>query len=266
MSSYGYHASIPGSTGALESVERAVLWFGDNGQGGHYFKTANVDSTAVDSGSSPTSLLRPGLVVAKLDATNQWVEYDPDAADGSQEAAGVLIEELNMHDPVAGAAADRMFRILVRGGVHAGELTGLDYQARCQLVEKGIHFDDGINPRSPWRRTVAKTAAYTVVAADHGKLFTTAGATGAVAFTLPAIAAGLTFYFLNLEDQDMTIASAEGDNMVAINDAEADSIAFSTSSEKTGAFVGVSAVYDGTTLRWVPFNMSPGAHTITPAS
>lgn len=266
MSSHGYHAGIPGSTEAIESAERAVLWHGVDGMGGHYFKTINVDATAVDSGNSPTSLLRPGLVMGKLDATNQYVDYDPDATDGSQEAVGVLVEELYTLDPSTGSAADRMFRMLIHGGVKAGELVNLDYQARAQLVDKGIHFDDLENPRLDWKRVNTQASDYTIVAANNRHLFSTAGASGGVTFTLPAIAAGLTFYFLNLEDQNMTIASAEGDNLVAINDAEADSVAFSTSSEKVGALLGITALYDGSTLRWVPFNLSPGAHTVTPAS
>ena len=80
---------------------------------------------------------------------------------------------------------------------------------------------------------VAKTASYTVTAAESGTLFTTTGATGAVEFTLPSKAAGLHFWFFNTVDQNMTVTADAVDTIVTFNDAAADSVATSTSSEKT---------------------------------
>lgn len=96
-----------------------------------------------------------------------------------------------------------------------------------------------------YRIVSAKTGDYTVVAADSGKLFTTSGASGAVNFTLPAVAsvsAGWTATFFNAANQNMTI-TAPSTKLVAFNNTGATSIAFSTSSEKTGA--GVTIVFDG---------------------
>jgi hypothetical protein len=45
------------------------------------------------------------------------------------------------------------------------------------------------------RLVEAKTADYTVTAADSGKAFTTVGAAGTVTFALPAAVAGLEYYF-----------------------------------------------------------------------
>lgn len=104
----------------------------------------------------------------------------------------------------------------------------------------------GIQDTSSWRQEVAKTASYTVLAKDNGTLFTTTGASGTVTFTLPAIAPGLAFGFLNVVDQTMGVASAEGDNIVAINDASADSLTFSTSSQKIGAYLKVFSNSAGT--------------------
>lgn len=91
-----------------------------------------------------------------------------------------------------------------------------------------------------------KTADYTLTAADLGGFFTTRGAAGAVIFTLPAVSAsykGASVEFYNAVDQDMTIAGTAGE-LITFNDAAANSIAFSTSSEKLGAYV--KAVCDGT--------------------
>lgn len=55
---------------------------------------------------------------------------------------------------------------------------------------------------------VAKTAAYTVLPSDSGTVFTTRGAGGAVAFTLPAVAqSGLQYTFIAVAAQSMTVTS-----------------------------------------------------------
>jgi hypothetical protein len=82
---------------------------------------------------------------------------------------------------------------------------------------------------------VTKAASYTVTAADSGAVFHTTGATGAVTFTLPAPASGLYYAFFNTVDQNMVITCGTTDVIVHLNDAAADSITFSTSSEKIGA-------------------------------
>lgn len=104
---------------------------------------------------------------------------------------------------------------------------------------------NGMGGRAPIM--LAKTSSYTVTAADSGTVFHTTGAGGAVVFTLPAINTGpWHFLFINGADQDMTITSATADTIVTYNDLNADSVAFSTSSEKIGGAVEVWC--DGTTL------------------
>lgn len=91
------------------------------------------------------------------------------------------------------------------------------------------------------------TASYVLLEEDCGKLFTNQGASGAVTFTLPTaanLAAGWNATFFNAENQNLTVASAEGDNMAAFNDVAADSVALSTSNEKVGT--GFYVVWDGT--------------------
>lgn len=112
-------------------------------------------------------------------------------------------------------------------------------------------------------KTATKTAAYTCLREDSGKVFDTVGATAAVTFTLPAVTiTGWTARFVCGADVGMTVASAEGDNMVAINDASADSIAFNTTAERIGASVMV--VSNGT--KWLIFIGADEAQTATIAS
>lgn len=84
---------------------------------------------------------------------------------------------------------------------------------------------------------VSKGGDYTVQAGDNGKLFTNGDCTAAMTFTLPSLGVGYLFGFLVTANQNVTIACAEGDKIVTFNDAAADSLAFSTSSEKLGGYV-----------------------------
>lgn len=104
----------------------------------------------------------------------------------------------------------------------------------------------------------AKTAAYSVLASDWGKTFTTRGATASVTFTLPAVTsltAGVWFRFFNVSAYGMVVASnGSSDNIVSKNDAGADSITCTTTSLMIGACVRV--IYDGT--GWLALNESVG--------
>jgi hypothetical protein len=119
---------------------------------------------------------------------------------------------------------------------------------------------DGILRSLIWSpRFSAKTAAYTVTAKETGTWFLTSGATAAVTFTLPAISDGpFIFFFVAVADFGMTVTAAAADTLLTFNDAAADSVAFSTSSEIMGGFV--IAGCDGTTV----FALTPiSAHSQT---
>jgi hypothetical protein len=99
------------------------------------------------------------------------------------------------------------------------------------------------------RRVVAKTADYTVTAADFldQVYFTTRGAGGAVNFTLPLVSAqlaGKSVTFKNLVDQNMTVTSNPADTLIVDGDLTADSLATSTASHKIGGEIEVFC--DGT--------------------
>lgn len=125
------------------------------------------------------------------------------------------------------------------------------------------HFQDvfGYSDPSGWRAEVAKTANYTVLPSDNGKLFTNTGASGAVTFTLPTRAAGYKLGFFVVADQNVTVSSAAGDDMVTVNDASADSVAFSTSNEKIGAYVVLFTNAAGT--KWYVDKRCPNSMTVS---
>lgn len=222
-------------------------------------------STAVDAGATPTTLLRPGLIMAKVDATGLWSTYDPDATDGTQLARGVLLREIDMFNYSLQAVENKLDAAIAIGGrIKGSALKNADQQARSQLGASGFRFDDYPNHMSylPFWKVVEKAADYTVVAADHGTLFV---ATAAVNFTLPAIAAGLRFRFAQSADADMVITSPTADNIIGVNNASADTLTFSTSSQKIGAQVELVSIYVGGVLKWLPSIISSGVTTVVAA-
>lgn len=89
------------------------------------------------------------------------------------------------------------------------------------------------------RRQVNKTADYTIKPANDvsGTVFTNAGATGAVVFTLPVpnqAMQGAEYDFVGIADQTITVATPTADTLIALNDVAADSIAMSTAGQKIG--------------------------------
>lgn len=93
-----------------------------------------------------------------------------------------------------------------------------------------------------------KAASYTVTAAESGTLFTNRGATVAITFTLPAVTGlpiGTRYEFYGSNAYGFTVASGgSSDNIVALNDAAADSLTVTTTSLIIGAHVRV--IWDGT--------------------
>lgn len=251
--------AYPGQTAVLENKTAAITW----GRATSLITTPGIiSSAAIDAGNTPTTYLRSGLLLGMITASKKWTNYSPTATDGSQVAAGILPFEVNTSDFVSGSVTNKYVPICVGGLLHSSGLIGLDNWARAQLASR-FTFDDNFvgNALFPYLNLVAKAADYTVVAADNLTLFTTLGAGAAVNFTLPALAPGLSFTFLNLVNQNMTITSAAGNDIVAMNDLSATSVAFSTANEKIGASVRVFSNPAGT--KWFVQNQSAGVATIT---
>jgi hypothetical protein len=119
-------------------------------------------------------------------------------------------------------------------------------------------------------RVVAKTANYQISAAVDplGTIFTNHGATGAVTFTLPqpnqALIGGW-YRFIGVADQNITVAAPTNDTLIGLNDAAADSIAFSTAGQKIGAAILATCLPIGIGFQWHVQNDSVG-HTATLAT
>lgn len=257
--------SVPGFREEGFTSESGVMWQAQFCGDIAFDPNAIIHSGATDAGNTPMTTLRCGLVMAKRDSDGKYVPYNPLSSAGAQQACGILVRETVMLNPTTGVVEDQFHgqAIMSSGRVKASALVGLDQQARNQLALR-FHFDDdNAGGHAPFRRTVDQATSVTVLASQNGSLFTTAGASGAVVFTLPTLAAGLRFMFMNVVDQNMTITSADASKLVGVHNAGATSIAASTSSQKIGAILECVATPIGGVLKWVVFNRSPGVVTLT---
>ena len=268
--SYDGAYALPGVRDEVSTFENQ-FWVG-RAENQIWFPTL-ISGAARDSGKGTyTQVLRSGLILGQITATKKLIEWTPTATDGSQNVFGILDLPLNMQR--LGNNQDRfMGQTLIRGYVDPTRLLipgqsslgiagiATEFQLRAQLHQAGFLLSDNFygNP-SPWRDVVAKTADYTVLEADNNTLFTNRGAGGAVVFTLPATAKkGLRYGFFVAADQSVTVTAGTAGTAVAFNDAAANSVAYSTSSEKIGAMIEV--IGDGT--GWLYINHL-GAETQTP--
>jgi len=210
------------------------------------FTPGLLSGAARDSGNTPTTLLRAGLLLGKITSSGKLVQASPTATDGSQNIVGVL--PIDMNAQLMATNEDRYLPVLTKGCVKAASLLiggnasrgiagdAYEYWVRAQM-SPNFTFDDAspkANAIGPWQRVEYVTADRTVVAADHGTLFICQGGSANVNFTLPAMLHGYAFGFYNAQDYNMTITSAPADTLIVYNDAAADSVALSTTSEKIG--------------------------------
>lgn len=219
------------------------------------FRPAVISGATRDAGNTPTTLLRPGLILAATTALpDTLIPWAPTATDGSQHIKAVLID--GQDTQFAGSNADRYIGALYAGNVKASKLivpgqssaglSGQTYEyVAYNLMRENFRFDTPSPvPPGRWRRVRTVTADYTVTAADSGTMFVSRG-TGAVVFTLPTLLEALEFGFFNAVDYDMTVASATTGKLITFNDIAANSVAFSTSGEKIGGSLEILGLADG---------------------
>lgn len=253
---------VPGVGSERTTVEREILWGADQARNGALWKSVIISGAARDAGASPTTVLRPGLLMGSLASNGKYEEWDADAADGTQELRGVLDTEIRAQDYDA-TNQDRAFRLLVaraplkakqlliQGAAFVGHAD--EYLARRALFAAGFVLDD--DPfgylAGQGNRVEHVTGTTDALTASQNGMTLFYNNAASVTSTLPAIQPGLSFDLIRVGDEEFIVASAEGDNIVVGNDLSADSITFTTASEHIGAGVRVRSVYVNTTLKWL---------------
>lgn len=196
--------------------------------------------------------------------------------DGWQTARGVLIEDniklttaerssttfVNASGQIAFATNGwGIDQSLVLGDLAACERDFDSASALSQILFDDYTTGDVAQPRPfmpfGFRRIVRISGNRTVVAADNGTLFI---ADAAATLTLPTLAAGYFFGAIQEANANLAFVSAAGDDIVAINDASADSLTCSTANQLIGAFLAVFSNQAGT--KWHYANLVSNAITV----
>lgn len=276
------HASLPGIDAVRENVEAAITW-GPWEYNRTFVIGAIIDGSARDAGNSPTTVLRPGLMLGQVRAASgtdplKFKQWDPTATDGTQDFAGILLWDASMQ--MLGVDRDRWFGYVLVGGLvkaasvlipgqSSAGLSGVATEHFVRgllsgryLMDDYPHLWNGNALMGGWKNIQSKTAAYTVVASDNGTLFNTLGAAGTVAFTLPAItnSKGMRFGFYNCVNQNMSVASAAAGDLITFNNAAASTVSFATASQKIGGMIEVIGLDNAS---WLV--MHYGSNTLTVA-
>lgn len=252
-----------GGVGADRTTfESELLWGAPHVRDGSIKKSVIISGAGRDAGNTITTNLRPGLILGKITATGLYVQLDADAADGTQFFGAVLDTEMRAID-IDGANANREFgmlvarapikarRLFIEGVAFIGHVD--EFLLRRQMVAAHFLFDDdpqGYLAGQGYRFETNTTTAHTLVAADNGKTVAYSNV-AAVLVTLPTIQPGLEYDLLRVADEEIVVASAEGDNIIVGNDMSADSVTVTTGGQQIGQRFRIKSVYVATTLKWI---------------
>lgn len=250
----------PGQGASVFTLDREIVAVGYDNMCLH--KSIVLSSATRDDGSTPTTVIRPGLLLGKLTTGGEYVEWDADADDGAQYVGGINKTDVTVLDAY-GTAVDRVppaiytrgvfmaSQLLIQGSALVGHVD--EYLARRQLWNAGCVLDDdlfGYKAGGGNRFATVTGTSDTLTGDENGtRLFYSNAA--AVAVTLPTIKAGLSYDIVRTGDEEIVVSSAAGNDMIVGNDASASSITFTTAGNHIGAYVRVEGVYVGTTLKWL---------------
>lgn len=124
----------------IEAIEKVVAH--EYKKGEHFaYKNVVLDSTARDATNTPTTTLRPGLVLGKITASGKYKQYDDSATDGSEVADLILNEQADLINKETNAAQDTQAQCIWHGRVSEAALLGIDAAGKTDLAGR-IYFDD----------------------------------------------------------------------------------------------------------------------------
>ncbi len=266
MATFAGGFGVPGAGSILQTSENEFLWGGDSNKTA-LRKSAVIRGETRDAGSSPTTTLRPGLILGLETATNEYSEWDADAAqDGSENVAGILGVELKATDFDANDA-DRVAPIFVAGPVKAkalsiqgSNLVGHvdEFLARRQMAKNFIFDDDpmgylagGITKNGG----IVTGTADTLTDSQTGSVLYYSSAS-AVIVTLPTVQPGLEYMIVRTGAAEILIQGSANIITGELADASVasvvieDDVVFTTANEHLGAYAHVLGVYYGTSAKW----------------
>lgn len=205
--------------------------------------------TAVITLNAAATGVKNKLIGVTDDGT--YLDYDPGSITAVTKPIGHLVDTV-----VVDGVNNKQGRVFIGGIFDVSEIIGLDQAAVDVLLQRGYTLEGARITGG----VKIKGSNYVITANDHGCLFV---ANAAVSFTLPTKENGLWFDFLQSVNADMTVSTGNSD-IVVKNNANATSVAFSTSNQKIGSKCRLKCVYvDINTLAWVFDNFGGTTVTVT---
>jgi len=259
MATFSGGFGVPGAGSIAETTEVQFLWGGDANKTS-LKKNGVIRGESRDAGNSPTTVLRPGLLLGLETSTTEYSEFDGDAADGSENVAGILAHELRAQDFDANDA-DRVAAVCVGGPVKATHLLIQgdafvghvdEFLARQQMARSFVFDDDPLGALAGgltrFGGTVTGTTDTLTDSQTGSTLFYSNAAS--VTVTLPTCKPGLEFMLVRTGDEEF-IVTAGSAIMIGDNDTTVTTVTYTTASQHLGAYVHAKAVYEGTTAKWL---------------
>lgn len=256
--------NTPGISAMIESEERQIWAAGPDNNHKRYQQKIHIKSTVVDAGNTGyTTTIRAGNAIGRKASDGLDYLYDADANDGTQACIGLLEHTVNMVGR-DGVVADRFTHMLTAGIIrNIDDLIGVDKQAMANLLRIGFTIAQPTPHGSafllhPWSVEI-KTADYTIVDADHGKMLVAEGA-GAINFTLPSLATvgpGFEVLLFNGAAQNMVVTGAA--NTIVYGDAGgalSTTLTFSTANKMMGGQALMRSGFNAAgTAVWYPLGL-----------
>ena len=178
-----------------------------------FYDDYHISGTSRDTGNTPSTFLRPGLLMGRRTSDKKHYPWNPGATDGTELIAGINVMGMEMQ--VDGVDQDKFYALVTWGHLKTsgllipGEaefgLEGKDNGALAaeQLRSLGYRLDVPVT--SGFTSQSNYTADTTLTAADSGKVISNLGSAGAVNVTLPAASPGLKFAVRGLVAQPLNV-------------------------------------------------------------
>lgn len=140
---------IPGLVSSGDKFAAKYEWLYSNPEQAKHVPV-QIDLAAADAGlpaGYPAGTLRSGLVLGKVTATGLYKQYDNGAADGTEQARGILFHPVRLRDPFGNTlpASTPVFgEMIVEAVVDGTLLQGIDANGRTDLRALGVVFKDEV--------------------------------------------------------------------------------------------------------------------------
>lgn len=115
LAPYMGHLLVPGMGSPMYTAELDNAGLLQSIHDARWLFFAVVDGASRDAGNSPTTVLRPGLVMAKVTASGKYRPFAAGGSDGTEQPIGILYN-IGLNTQLNASNADRLLATILVGG------------------------------------------------------------------------------------------------------------------------------------------------------